>query len=50
MKLIKEQKQELNNNKNGLTVYPRMNILLFDCVVLIMLMKTYKTKLMLQLI
>lgn len=45
MKLIKEQKQELNNNKNGLTVYPRMNILLFDCVVLIMLMKTYKTKL-----
>jgi putative transposase len=45
MKSIKEQKQELNNNKNGLTVYPRITNLLFDCVVLIMLMKTYKTKL-----
>ena len=47
IKLIKEQKQEFNS-KNSLTVYPRMIILLFDCVVLIMLMKTYKTKLKLN--
>lgn len=44
MELIKEQKQEFNI-KNSLTVYPRIIILLFDCVVLIMVMKTYKTKL-----